>query len=335
MPGVQAEKLRKLFKSKPLLKLRHAVEYLLILALAWVIPKLRREHVLGLSRWLGSTVMWADDRGRTLGLKNLQLAAAHGGLCLNGRTAEETLRASYQNFARNFLDLFWFTSLTPDGLAQWVEIENEAYLKQLMLSGRGAIFLTPHYGVFEWASLIVGCNGLKLDIIAQDFKNPSLNNIFRKAREHSGHRVLSRNGAMLKLLRSARAGRSIGMLPDLNIPPQGAATAVRIFGIPACVTTMHVEIARRCGMPMYIVVCEPLSDGRARLRLLDVLTASRGADSGSTDQVTQAVWDRFEAAIHQRPELWLWMYRHWHYQPPAGALDAPAQAHEKLADRAA
>jgi lauroyl/myristoyl acyltransferase len=75
---------------------------------------------------------------------------------------------------------------------------------------------------------------------------------------------------------------------------------------------------------MYVAVCEPLDDGRVKLRLLDVLSADAANDAASTDQLTQTVWDRFEAAIHRRPELWLWMYRHWHYQPPEEAAETTA-----------
>jgi KDO2-lipid IV(A) lauroyltransferase len=181
---------------------------------------------------------------------------------------------------------------------------------------RGAVFLTPHYGIFEWASLIIGLRGVKLNIIAQDFRNPALTQIVRRARECTGHQVLSRDGAMLKLLRSVKRGGNIALLPDLTVPPQTAATVVNVFGIPTCRTAAHVEIARRCNTMMFVVVCEPLDDGRARLRVLDVISASEQGEGRQSQAVlTQAVWDRFESAIRQRPELWLWMYRHWRYRP--------------------
>jgi len=196
-----------------------------------------------------------------------------------------------------------------------VVIENESSILQSIRSDRGAIFLTPHYGIFEWASLIVGFRGLHFDIAAQDFKNQALTQIVRRAREHSGHRIVSRQGAMLKLIRAVKAGGSIAMLPDLNVVPQGAASGIDVFGIPACMTAAHVEISRRCGVPMFIAVCEPLEDGRAILRVIDVISASDENANLSRTELTQAVWDRFESTIRQRPELWLWMYRHWRYKP--------------------
>lgn len=301
-------------RSRTLLRVRHLVEYWLLTTLAWVIPRLSRGVVLAVSRSIGNLAMRGDRRGRKLGLKNLRLAVERGGLDLGGRTAEEVLRACYQNFARGFLDLFWFSRLTAETLGDWVEIENEHHIRKLLRDDRGAIFLTPHFGNFEWSSLIVGFRGLKLDIVAQDFKNTRLTEVFRRAREHSGHRVLSRDGAMLKLLRAVKQGRNIAMLPDLNIPPQGLASVLQVFGSPAYMTSIHAEISSRCGVPMFVAVCEPLPDGRARLRVLDVISAEPSADTESRARTAQRVWDRFEAAIRERPELWLWMYRHWRYR---------------------
>jgi len=286
-----------------------------MLVIAELLPRLPRRVVLAIARGIGSFVYRFDHRGRALGLNNIELAMQQGGLDLKGRTPEQTLLACYQNFARGFLDLFWFSRLRAETLDRWVVIENESSILQSIRSDRGAIFLTPHYGIFEWASLIVGFRGLHFDIAAQDFKNQALTQIVRRAREHSGHRIVSRQGAMLKLIRAVKAGGSIAMLPDLNVVPQGAASGIDVFGIPACMTAAHVEISRRCGVPMFIAVCEPLEDGRAILRVIDVISASDENANLSRTELTQAVWDRFESTIRQRPELWLWMYRHWRYKP--------------------
>ncbi len=312
MRGGWGTRLRRFRKWKPLLRLRYALEYAALLMIACTIPRLPRRLVLWFARVVGDVAIQVDRRGRELGLENLRLAIQQGGLDLQGRTPEEVLRACYQNFARGFLDLFWFSRLTVDQLDRWVEIEDSEHAQLMFSKDKGAVFLTPHYGVFEWASLMVGLRGVKLNIVAQDFKNSALTQIVRRARECTGHQVLSRDGAMLKLLRSVKRGGNIALLPDLTVPPQTAATVVNVFGTPTCRTAAHVEIARRCNALMFVTVCEPLDDGRARLRVLDVISAT---EEQSSAELTQAVWDRFEAAIRQRPELWLWMYRHWRYRP--------------------
>lgn len=324
MRGGWNARLRRFRKWKPLLRLRYALEYAALLLVAGTIPRMPRRLVLWCARGVGAVAIRIDRRGRELGLENLRLAIEQGGLDLRGRTPEDVLRACYQNFARGFLDLFWFSRLTVEQLDRWVEIEDSEHVPLIFQNDRGAVFLTPHYGIFEWASLMVGLRGVKLNIVAQDFKNPALTQIVRRARECTGHQVLSRDGAMLKLLRSVKRGGNIALLPDLTVPPQTAAVVVNVFGTPTCRTAAHVEIARRCNALMFVTVCEPLDDGRARLRVLDVIEAGGQASQAA---LTQAVWNRFEAAIRQRPELWLWMYRHWRYRPlrerSAAAADEP------------
>lgn len=306
--------LRNLRKWRPLLRLRYRLEYIALRAFAAAIPRLSRRSVLATAKTVGSIAFRLDRRGRNLGRQNLSTAIQYGGLDLGGRDHDEILKGCYQNFARGFLDLFWFTRLNRESLDRWVEIENEAEICELLDMGSGAVFLTPHYGIFEWTSLIVGLHGIPLDIVAQDFKNPLVEKVFSQARQCSGHRVVSRNGAMLKLLRTARGGGSVAMLPDLNLRPQGAAALVNVFGLSAWMTTAHVEISRRCDIPMVLAVCEPQADGRAVLRVLDVIHAGRENSHLSRQELTQRVWDRIEAAVRECPERWLWMYRHWRYR---------------------
>lgn len=317
MPSAVRRGLRRVWKWWPLMWLRRVVEFAVVRALAGLIPRLPRTAALRCARLLGRVAYWVDRRRRRIGQQNLRRAVEHGGLDLRGRRPQAVLLACYQNFARSLIDLFWFSRLSATTMDRWVNIENEPAVRQQLPKHGGAIFLTPHYGIFEWSSLIVGFRGLKLDIIAQDFSSEAVTDVFRRARQHSGHRVLSRNGGMLKLLRTAKQGGNIAMLPDLNIRPQRAAALVRMFGLPAYLTTVHVDIARRCGSRLFVAVVDPHDDGRVTMRVLDVIAVDADADPARVQQLTQRVWDRFEEAIRNRPELWLWMYRHWRHQPLA------------------
>jgi KDO2-lipid IV(A) lauroyltransferase len=301
-------------KSKPVLRFRYRAEFIAVSFLAWFIPRLARGSVLTLSRWFGNLAMHLDSRGRRLGLRNIEFAVRYGKLDLFGKSSTEILLACYQNFARGLFDLFWFRSISVETVNQWVQFEGEEYHLDELKTSTGGVFVTPHYGIFEWTSLAVGYHGLKLNIVAQDFSNPLLTRLFKKAREYSGHRVLSRDGAMLKILRAVRGGQNVAILPDLNIRHQGISTSIRMFGAPACLTSVHTEVARRCGVPIILAVCEPLPDGRAKLKIIDVLRIPHDLDAKGVNQVTQLIWDRFEEAIRRKPELWLWMYTHWRYQ---------------------
>lgn len=301
------------------------------------VPRLSRPAVLRLAAVAGRVGYWVDRRGRKLALENLSLAVRHGGLELGGRGAPEVVRACYQNFARNFLDLFWFAGIPRDRVWDWIDVDGLERLRRSLADRRGAIYITPHFGVFELTSLMVGFLGQQLHIVARDFRNPRLTKIFAEARGASGHQIHHRDGVMLRLLRALRRGEHVAMLTDLAVPPQGAATLIRQFGVRSSVTALHVELSKRCDTPIVAAVCEPTDDGRATLRLLEVFSppadeTHRGS-RGKRGEMTQRIWDLFETAIRRRPEMWLWMYPHWRYRPAArdGEQDASASAYPSYA----
>ena len=299
---------------------RYRCEYWGMRCLAGGIPLLSRAWALRLAKVGGWVAYWVDARGRSLAMENLSLAIKHGHLDLRGRNPKEVVLACYGNFSRNFIDLFWYANLSPEQVRQWAEVEGGDEIADLAKADSGAIYLTPHYGSFELASLVVGYLGLPLNIVAQEFRNSPLTDVFRRARESSGHSIHSRSGVMLKLFRMLRDGKRVAMLPDLSVPPQGAATLIQLFGIPASVTSLHVELAKRCSVPIIAAVCEPCENGKSRLRILEVFDPpAEELQCGSLlkrCEMTQRIWDCFAKVIHRRPELWLWMYRHWRYRPP-------------------
>ena len=65
------------------------------------------------------------------------------------------------------------------------------------------------------------------------------------------------------------------------------------------------------------------------VRLLEPLEFSKEA---SYQQIAQICWERFEPTIRQRPEQWLWLYKHWRYCPveDAGYYPFYANCSEKF-----
>ena len=300
--------------------------------LAWLTPRLPRRLLLAMAHGLGGLASLVDRRGRATALENLRVVLPE----LSPGQARRVVRLSYANFARSFLDLFWFQRLDQDSWARWVEIEglDEARRQQLLQSG--AVHVTPHFGNFEWASLIWGYLGFhRMHVVAQDFKNPRLTGLFSRLREHSGHRLIPQRGAMLRLMKVLKRRGHVALLTDLNVKPGRSATVIRCFGLPTCVTRLHADLAVRCRVPVAAGVCEPIAGGRYRVRLLEVFdppaaNAGAGTDDQARDialdELVQRVWQVFEPEIRRRPELWMWMYKHWRYRPDHDPAGFPAYA---------
>jgi lauroyl/myristoyl acyltransferase len=265
--------------------------------------------LLAIARSIGSLAYLADSRGRHTAHENLR--AAFGNLYTPKQRAS-IARKSYQNFARTFLDLFWARSLTPGNWEKHVQIQLDDPAAEELARQTGAVWVTPHFGNFEFVSLIWGFRDFQFTVVAQDFKNPDLTALFTELRQHSGHVVIPQEGAMLRLVKSLKRQGHAGLLTDLNIKPGRAATVIECFGMKTCVPTLHVTLAQRLGLSIITGVCIPWPDGTYRVQ---IFSAIRPAPEDDITDITQQVWNHFEKAIREYPECWMWMYKHWRYLP--------------------
>ena len=78
---------------------------------------------------------------------------------------------------------------------------------------------------------------------------------------------------------------------------------------------------------MVPVYCEPLAGGRYRVVTLPTLRPAKGA---THEEIAQACWDSFEPVVRRNPAPWLWMYKHWRYQPTGAHRAYPFYAQESL-----
>jgi KDO2-lipid IV(A) lauroyltransferase len=194
------------------------------------------------------------------------------------------------------------------------KLEDEEQARQT-----GAVWVTPHFGNFELVSMVWGFRGFKFTVVAQDFKNPAITNVFKRLREHSGHDVISAGERHAQAHEGAQAPRTRGFAdrPEHRSRPRGGGD--QCFGLWTCVPTLHVELAKRLGLSIMTGVCRPLPDGATRFTFTRPSSPARTRD---TRELTQRVWNHFEKAIREHPECWLWMYKHWRYRP-VGSHGAP------------
>lgn len=292
--------------------LRHYVEWLACGSLAWAIPRLPRKLCVALANGLGALAYRVDQRGRRVALANLA--------CIFPERPEperrRIARASYQNFARTMLDIFWGQRLTAANWQRFIEVEGDIETFRREAREHGAVSMCIHWGNFEWSSHAVGFLGVPTLIVAETFKNPRLSALFNTAREISGHTIIPQENSMIRLLKVVKRKGAAGMLVDLTLRPDQAAVPIETFGRKMCVTFLHAILAQRGGARMFPVDGIPLPDGRCRIVINPALTLPPDA---SPQQIAQACWDFYESRIREHPELYLWAYKHWRYRPRAAA----------------
>jgi len=313
---------------------RYRLEWAGMASLYRSIPLLPRPAAHRVACRLGDAAYHADKHGRAVALANLELVFG------DSKPQEELrriARESYRNFARTVVDQFWSPRLTRDNYEKYCRIEADDMAELEAVRETGAIWVTPHYSNFEWLALAMGFRGYHFTIVAQDFKNKSLTGLYRKNREHSGHEVIPQRGAIIRLLKNLKAGGHSAFLTDLTIRPSKAATVIECFGKKTCVTAIHAELMKRTGLPVIPGLCIPRDDGGYTFHGFRALRF----DEGDTQQsIAQRCWDVFEPHIRENPAPWLWMYKHWRYEPKAGPEGypfyvRPSEAFEAVEEKAA
>ena len=302
---------------------RHRLEETGCGFLARWLPRLSRRRCVKLGNALGALAFLVDRRGRAVALGNIECAF---GARFSDEQRIAMARASYQNFVRTMLDLFWAGALSPANFRDYMRVEGFDELRaRLDREKRGAIFMCVHQGNWEWASLACGFLGFGNTVVAENFKNPRLTAIFHRLREISGQKIVAQENSILRLLKIAKRGGTTGMLIDLNLPPVQAATVIEGFGMKMCVPLLHAVLAQRADALLVPVETLPQPDGTCRIIAHPAIDFPTDA---SLATIAQLCWDAFEPIIRARPELWLWPYKHFRFRPRETAHAYPDYANE-------
>ena len=280
---------------------------------------------MGLGQVLGALAFWCDTRGRSIGLANIALALGHR---LTSEEQREAVRKSYQNFATTMLSLFWSTNITTENAHKYLEISGfTEVLEQSAREGRGIVFVCGHQGNWEWASVAFGLCGGQASIVAEDFKNPALTELFVRLRSRGIHRVLGQERSVLRMLKAVLKGQHVALLGDLNLDPGGAAVVIDAFkregaALEMCATRLHSLMTIRGNALLVPAITEPLPNGKVRVLVQPPIEAPGASDR----QLAQLSWDVFERHISQHPELWLWAYKHFRIRPENTGREYPYYA---------
>ncbi|MEP7249141.1 MAG: lysophospholipid acyltransferase family protein [Spartobacteria bacterium] len=302
--------------------MRHGAEALGLRLLAFLVPRLPRPVAYQFGKVAGTLAAYLDRPGRRVALSNLE--AAFGDRFSAAERARIT-RESYQQFVGTMIDLFWSPRLTKKNFRNLVDLEGWDEFARTVGPTGPCIIATCHYGNFEWFSLAAGYAGLVATIISQEFKNPKLDLIFSRLRQQSGHQMVPREGAIVRLYKTLRRGGTAAILADLTLHPRQPAVAIDVLGMKMSVTFAHAWLHRRTGLPIVPVHQEPLPGGRCRV----VFHPKLEIPAGATDQeIAQLCWDQFEPVVRRNPSPWLWMYKYWRFRPTGTTRAYPSYAHK-------
>lgn len=288
---------------------RYRLEYIGLASVAWLLPRLPYDGLWQMGCFLGRIVYALDGRGRRVSLENLRVAFGHW---YSEEEREQIARESYICFARNMLCLFWSPAMTRETFHNFLNVSGLDSDPAHLDPKQPGVYFLGHFSNFEWLSLYCAYLVNPGFVIAQEFKNPLLNPIFDRLRSSTGHQIISRNRALIRMLKHLRTGGKVGAAADLSVDPKMGGIPIRCFGLWVSGSPMASILSMREKVPLFLVEIYPEDDGRMRVIYHKRLELTEGAEGR---EISQACWDCVEAIIYKRPELWLWNYKHWRFRP--------------------
>ncbi len=300
---------------------RYAIEARAAAIVQALVRPLPRRWTLGLGRALGRLLADLDPRHVAIAAENLRQAFPHWDEPRRLRTA----RAVYAHFGQTLLDILWMAEQPRERLLGLIVEEGRENADGVRAAGRGVVYVTGHFGNWEFYGVAFGWLGEPVGVVARPLDNPALEARLTAFRTRSGNTVISKRRALQDILRLLRQGAGVAILVDQNVQEQDGIF-VEFFGRPAATTTVAAALAVKTGCALLPVHCEALPDGRYKFvygRPLEWTTTGNRQDDIA--RLTQALTTVIEGWVRERPEQWLWMHRRWKTQPRPAA-EAPAAA---------
>jgi KDO2-lipid IV(A) lauroyltransferase len=289
-------------------KMRRPLEWFGIWLAQVIIPRLPLRCILCLANFISALGYVFDRRGKKIAQANLRLMF---GKRMTAARESVIIRRSYRTMIRTLLNLFWLLRHTRERILEQVEFAPRALDRIREL--QPAVMLSAHLGNWELVAQGGVANGIPIMCVAKQIGTPAMTALLTRQRASIGQEIIPMEGAVRPLIRTLKAGKSVGLLVDQNMDISEGGTWCTFFGLPVCVSMTPATLARKLGIPIIFVWARPLKHARYRIECSDVFMP----DPSVPDPVrTQKLSEAIERVIRRNPSYWCLNYRRWHLIRP-------------------
>ena len=292
-------------------KIKHYLEYLCVRLLSFATAVLPLGAARAVGRALGWFVFSAVRIRREVTINNLKVAFPEKSLPELTKIGRET----FQHFGMVMLEFLRALSVPRNQIQQAiVSVKNKQLLDQIHQAGNGAIFLTAHFGNWEYAGGWLGAHGYPMQVMVQEQSNPKVNRLMQRCRERMGMQTIHRGTAMRSYLKALKSGEYAVMLADQDAGRDGLF--VDFFGKATAAAFGPARFHLKTGAPILLFMT--YRDHAHQLHMeIELLAAGNqsGADTETMREIMQEYHRRIETWIERYPGQWFWMHKKWKTQP--------------------
>lgn len=231
------------------------------------------------------------------------------------------IRDVFMNMGRTFMEVAAIPAIDREYVDRWVAIApgSQSRLEKALAAGKGVIFLTGHFGNWEWIPITGALHGYPTLVLAREQGWPKLNKMLVEYRESKGCKVVTKGFPVRELIQGLREKRIIGILADQDGGMNGLLSP--FFGRLASTAPGAISLSLRTGAPV-LPVFMVRNMGAAHTLMIEppLPIPEKGTEQDRLQAGVDAYMQVMENYVHRFPTQWLWLHRRWKTSPERRVL---------------
>lgn len=260
---------------------------------------------------LGDAMRLLSRKRRDITLDNITSAMPN----LQPVEAINIMKASYRNLGITLAEILVLNKLSRGQMDSYVRFEDLGDIKQTYAKGRGLIFLSGHYGNWEYMAYNVGQQtGIPITIIVKPQKNVYADQLMNKYRTSGGNEIISMYSAARTIVKALLEKKALALLADQSAT-EDKDLFVNFFGRMASTYEAPAELALKFKVPIIMGFSIRQADGTYFIRQIHVDHEDLENTKEGIEELTKRHVAVLEQMIREHPGLWAWQHRRWKHQP--------------------
>ena len=291
-------------------KIRHYIEYKLLLGIGFLVRGLPRSTMLWLGRIVGDFIYFCVPVRKAITLDHL----AHSFPDKSASERKKIARGTYRNFGMNIFEHLCIPALSKDDIRDIVTLADENVLAEALERKRGVIIAGGHFGNWEYTSSAVAAYGYRLGVVVAELSNQYMDKKINEHREATDAVMIPKGASTRSVIKLLRENGAVGMLMDQDENEEGIF--VDFFGRPCSTAKGPAVIALKTGASIVFFAAIRQSDGTIKVVFEPVeIDYEAGATDENILDITQRCTARLEHYTRLYPDHWFWMHRRWKTRP--------------------
>ena len=223
---------------------------------------------------------------------------------------ETLVKKGMRSYMRYWCDTFRLPSWSSAQTMRTVVVENEYFLRDPLVAGRGVIVSLPHAGNWDHAGAYFCASGAPLVTVAEHLKPEKLFRKFLAYRESIGMEVLDASARSLATLsQRLRNNRLIALVADRDLSRSGVE--VEFLGGPSRMPVGPALLSLQTGAPLITAFVKYEDVGIRIIFESEIAIPESGSDSEKVAAMTQVCAARFGRKIRENTADWHMLQRIW------------------------